>query len=131
MTDVFLASPRRREFLETNGVPSSAMLEVEMPLFLQTERNTGSCWVVMDDVSPRSLWRDCLAATEPCACACARVSRTAAGVSYLRMHTARICRVSHSISLDVSNESDLTPGSTFAGGCEGARALSAAVGPLL
>eukprot|EP00752_Nemacystus_decipiens_P002808 g2620.t1 len=37
------------EFLETNGVPRSAMAEIEMPLFLQTERNTGSCWVVMDD----------------------------------------------------------------------------------
>eukprot|EP00903_Cladosiphon_okamuranus_P019484 g17917.t1 len=37
------------EFLETNGVSKSTILEMEMPLFLQTERNTGWCWVVMDD----------------------------------------------------------------------------------
>ncbi|CAN0195523.1 unnamed protein product [Pylaiella littoralis] len=39
------------EFFDTNGVPRSAMLEVEMPLFMQTERNTGSCWLVIDDES--------------------------------------------------------------------------------
>ncbi|CAB1117071.1 unnamed protein product [Ectocarpus sp. CCAP 1310/34] len=40
------------EFLEASGVPRSAMLEVEMPLFLQTQNNTGACWVVISDVSP-------------------------------------------------------------------------------
>ncbi|CBJ25446.1 G-rich sequence factor 1 [Ectocarpus siliculosus] len=37
------------EFLEASGVPRSAMLEVEMPLFLQTQNNTGTCWVVISD----------------------------------------------------------------------------------
>lgn len=44
-----------RHFLNTNGVPSSAVLEMEMPLFLQTERNTGYCWLAIDDVSARTV----------------------------------------------------------------------------
>ncbi|CAM9917650.1 unnamed protein product [Scytosiphon promiscuus] len=39
------------DFLETNGVPRSAMVEVELPLFMQTQNNTGICLVVLDDES--------------------------------------------------------------------------------
>ncbi len=49
----FLPPLSYREFLESNGIPRTAMLEVDMPNFLNTERNTGSCWLVMDDVSQR------------------------------------------------------------------------------
>lgn len=49
----------RRGFLERNGVPQSAMVEVEMPLFMQTQNNTGICWVVLDDVSPLFLSACC------------------------------------------------------------------------
>lgn len=36
------------EYLEENGVPQAALEEMQMPLFLQTQNNTGSCWVVIN-----------------------------------------------------------------------------------
>lgn len=33
-----------------SGVPEAAVEEMQMPLFLQTQNNTGSCWVVINQV---------------------------------------------------------------------------------
>lgn len=39
-------------------MPQAALEEMQMPLFLQTQNNTGSCWVVINQV--REAFFSCL-----------------------------------------------------------------------
>lgn len=41
---------RYSEFLAEQGVPRESVEEIQMPLFLQTENNTGACWLVINQV---------------------------------------------------------------------------------